>query len=81
MSCLILGTLRSQAAVSFAVGCGFHRIGLGPAMQFGSDERLSVIPPPQDEAEIIQRIRMWHSIFMVRQSLYSHAFVNVASSL
>lgn len=60
-----LGLCYASSAVSFAVGCGFHRITAGPTVPFGSDERLSVIPPPRDEAEVIQRIRMWHSIFML----------------
>ncbi|KAF8324304.1 uncharacterized protein EI90DRAFT_3019661 [Cantharellus anzutake] len=57
-------TTLGDPAVSFAVGCGFHQMAFRSAAAHEYPQRAT-IPSPQDEAEMIQRIRMWHSIFML----------------
>lgn len=48
--------------MSFAVGCGMHKISLDP-----SDNQFvpTILPPPASEADIIDRINVFSSVFQV----------------
>ena len=68
------------AAMSFAVGCGMHRLSFAPApssvgsgpttrTHANSQPQLlfdaAILPPPADEAEMIKRINVFSSVFQV----------------
>lgn len=48
--------------MSFAVGCGMHKISLDPLYdQFVP----TILPPPANEAEVIDRINVFSGVFQV----------------
>jgi hypothetical protein len=50
--------------MSFAVGCGMHRLSLGPGEGAQSFD-ASILPPCESRAEMIERINVFGSVFQV----------------
>lgn len=60
--------------MSFAVGFGLHHIDVRSYIQTSTPGASTStfpttsceLPPPRNEEDLIQRVRLWHSIFTVR---------------
>jgi len=49
--------------MSFAVGCGMHKISLDPSY----DQIVpTILPPPANEVDVVDRINVFSGVFQVR---------------
>ncbi|KAF8306768.1 hypothetical protein DL93DRAFT_210375 [Clavulina sp. PMI_390] len=88
-----LGIQFTNSSMAFAVGCGLHQIDVRPMVAsspiFASHASSPLsptptLPPPRSEQDVINRIRLWHSVFIVRgssRSLPLHSFWTICGVL
>lgn len=50
--------------MSFGVGCGMHRITLNPTF---NQYEATILPPPANIAEMVERINVFSGVFQVSQ--------------